>query len=287
MSTHTLMFAEKYGPWALIAGGSEGIGKSFALQLAARGLNLILVARNGGALEEAAVDIRGRYAVQVVTATLDLTAPDLAEKLEAVVAGREVGLLVYNAGATHGAGLFLDQPLERALNLVRLNCVGPLTLVHMLGQAMKRRGRGGIILMGSMAGFAGMGYAAAYAATKAFDMTMAEGLWFEMGLVGVDVLGLIAGATETPAMLRSGMTFDAAPASSAPAVAGAPTPNLTAMAPDDVAREALEHLGKGPVWIAGAKNRDAAVGLKSAPREQVIQAMSAATAQLYGLTPVQ
>ena len=136
--------------------------------------------------------------------------------------------------------------------------------------------------MGSMAGFAGMGYAATYAATKSFDMIMAEGLWFEMGLVGVDVLGLIAGATETPAMQRSGMKFGPA-TDPQPNADGAPTPNLVPMAPDDVAREALEHLGKGPVWIAGAKNREAATGLKSAPRDQVIQAMSAATAQLYGI----
>ena len=290
MSTSTRAFAEKYGPWALIAGGSEGIGKSFALQLAAQGLHLILVARTAAALQDTAEEIRGRYPVQVVTAALNLTSVDLEQKLDTVIAGKEVGLLVYNAGATHGAGLLLDQPLDRALNLVRLNCVGPLTLVHKLGQGMKQRGRGGVILMGSMAGFAGMGYAAAYAATKSFDMVLAEGLWFELGLVGVDVLGLVAGATETPAMQRSGMKFGQAGAdikATGPADTGAPTPNLVPMEPDDVAREALEHLGKGPVWIAGARNREAAGGLRNAPREQVVRAMSAATAQLYGLSPPQ
>ncbi len=275
-------FAEKYGPWAFIAGGSEGIGKSFAVQLAERGLNLILVARNAKALDETAAEIRARYPVQVATALLNLAADDLAQNLDAAIAGKEIGLLVYNAGATHGAGLFLDQPLDRALNLVRLNCTGPLLLAHKLGQGMKQRRRGGMILMCSMAGFAGMGYAATYAATKSFDVTMAEGLWFEMGLVGVDVLGLIAGATETPAMQRSGMTFG--PAKETKPTDGAPTPNLVPMQPDDVAREALEHLGKGPVWIAGDKNRAAATGLKAAPRDQVVQAMSAATAQLYGLS---
>jgi short-subunit dehydrogenase len=270
-------FAYRYGPWALIAGGSEGIGRSFAELLAGHGIHLLLVARNSPPLEATAADLRAQYGVQVQTAALDLTSTDLGARIESLCSGRDVGLLVYNAGATHGVGLFVDQPLGHAMNLVRLNCVGPLQLVHALGNRMKRRGRGGIVLMSSMSGLAGGGFVAAYGASKSFMITLAEALWYELGTVGVDVIGIIAGATDTPAMARSGARFGT------PETQGPAGPNIVPMQPGDVAREALEHLGKGPVWVAGEKNRQAAQWLRQAPREQIIPAMSAAAAQLYGL----
>jgi len=279
MATPANDFPTRYGPWALIAGGSEGIGRSFAGALAARGLRLVLTARRAEVLEQSAAEIRARHGVEVATHAVDLTAPDLAQRLDAIVGAREIGLLVYNAGATHGAELFLEQPVENALNLVRLNCLGPLLLAHRLGRAMRDRGRGGVILMSSMAGLVGAGYVATYAATKAFDTALAESLWFELRGAGVDVLGLIAGATQTPAMARSGAAFGGPTARDAGPQGE--LPNLDAMSPDEVAREALEHLGSGPTWIAGAKNREAAAGLRAAPREEVIQAMSAASAQLF------
>jgi short-subunit dehydrogenase len=270
-------FAGQYGPWALIAGGSEGIGRSFALELASRGVNLILVARSAAPLEEAASIIRGKYAVDVQTAVLDLTGEDLAQRLEALCAGKDIGMLVYNAGAVHGAGFFLDQPLARAMTLIRLNCIGPVTLVHTLGGKMKQRGRGGIILMSSMSGLAGGGFVAAYGATKSFEITLAEALWFELGTAGVDMLGLVAGATLTPSMARSGAKFGT------PGEQSSSEPNTVPMDPDDVAREALSQLGRTPVWIAGEKNREAAKWLRSAPREELVPAMTAAAARIYGL----
>ncbi len=282
MSIDARRFADRYGPWALIAGGSEGIGKSFARQVAGFGINLVLVSRGAAALEETAEEIAGDFGVEVKTCALDLTAPDLDREIEPVIAGLDVGLLVYNAGATHGAGLFLDEPVDKALNLVRLNCVGPLLLTHKLGRRMKARGHGGIILMSSMSSLAGGGFVATYAATKSFEVVLAEALWFELGCFDIDVLALIAGATETPAMQRSGATFGDSHKTGA-AEPGTAQPNLVAMHADDVAREGLEHLGHGPTWIAGAKNREAAAGLRQAPREDVIRAMSAAAASLYRL----
>jgi short-subunit dehydrogenase len=270
-------FADKYGPWALIAGGSEGTGKSFAALLAAQGIHLILVARNAEPLGETAAEIRGKFSVQVQTAALDLTAADLEHKVDSLCAGKDIGMLIYNAGATHGAGFFLDQPLDRAMNLVRLNCIGPVTLIHKLGNRMKQRGRGGIILMSSMSGLAGGGFVAAYGATKSFEITLAEALWFELGTVGVDVLGLIGGATRTPAMARSGAKFGSAGEQSSSG------PNIVPMESDEVASEALAQLGKGPVWVAGENNRQSAKWLRGAPREQLVPAMSAAAAQIYGL----
>ena len=274
-------FRHKYGPWAVIAGGSEGIGQSFALQLAARGLHLVLLARRAPALEETAARIRAAHVVEVVTASVDLTAGQLEQTIPALCADKDVGLVIYNAGSMHGAGLFVDQPLERSLALVQLNCVGPLWFTHHFGRRLRQRGRGGIVLMASMAGLAGTGFAAAYAATKAFDIVLAESLWFELRTSGVDVLGLIAGATRTPAMERSGVRFKD---SQTPAATAADSgPNVVPMEPDDVAAEALAHLGEGPVWIAGTRNRDAAEWLRRAARDEIVTAMSTASAQLYGL----
>lgn len=274
-------FVDKYGPWALIAGGSEGIGRSFALQLASRGFHLILLARRREPLQATAQEIRERFGVQVSTQEADLTASDLEHRLDEILAGREIGMLIYNAGAVHGAGLFLDKPLEDALALVRLNCVGPLTLVYRIGASMRERGRGGIILMSSMSAFGGVGYSATYSATKAFDRVLAEGLWWELGAFGVDVLGLLAGATTTPAMARSNARFDRThTVSESPS---AERPATAPMDPDDVACEALAHLGHGPVWIAGETNRAIAELFAHAPREEVIRRMSETSAKLYGL----
>jgi short-subunit dehydrogenase len=275
-------FRARYGPWALIAGGSEGIGRSFAMQLAARGLDLLLLARRSGPLEDTAKEIRERFRVQVVTQALDLTAPGLDSALDALASDREVGFLVCNAGATHRASLLLDRPVDAALALVQLNCTAPLVLAHALGARMRNRGRGGVILVSSMAGLAGGAFIAAYAASKAFEIVLAESLWYEFGTAGVDVLGLIAGATATPVMLRSGMKFGTADGDATRAGAG-PTTSTVPMDPDEVVREALANLGRGPVHVAGEPNRRAASGLRSAPRDQVVAAMSAAVAEMYGV----
>jgi len=257
---------DQYGPWALIAGGSEGIGLAFARQLAAAGVNLLLLARREQPLD-AARRALADFPVTVRTHAMDLTAADMARQLAGITAGLEIGLAIYNAGAMHGAAHFLDAPLDKALQLVALNCTGPLTLVHQLARPMRERGRGGIILLSSGAGLAGGGYIAAYAATKAFDIVLAEGLWAELQPHGVHVLGLIAGATDTPAMASAGIDF--APGE--------------AMDPEDVAREGLEQLPHGPVHAAGAQNRAAAAFMRGAERRQAVALMTAGSAALFGL----
>jgi short-subunit dehydrogenase len=256
-------FQQQYGPWALIAGGSEGIGLSFARQLAKAGLNLILLARNATALNDAADELRAAHPVDIDAHPFDLTAENLEARLAAVCGDRDIGLLVYNAGAMHGADLFLDTPLASARQLIRLNCDGPVTLCHQLAGPMRARGRGGIILMSSMSGLAGGAYIAAYAASKSFDITLAEGLWAELAPFGVHVLGLIAGATDTPAMGRSGVRFTRAP-----------------MTADAVAAEGLAHLSAGPLHVAGDDNRAFAAILRG-ERNNAIETMSAGAASLY------
>lgn len=261
-------FLKRYGPRALILGGSEGIGASFAEILAAKGFGVTLAARSKGPLEEAAAKIRAAYKVDVQTRVLDLTGPDVATAADEILNSGEYGLVVYNAGATHGVGLFLDQPVESALNLVRLNCYGPVIFAHRFLTRMRERGRGGYIMLSSMSAMSGAGYVATYSGVKSFEINLAEGLNWELKKHGVDVLCAVAGLTDTPAMARSGMIIDG-------------STGFTPMKSEDVASGALAALGQGPVWFA--PGADAAAAMRAAPRDQLIETMSQASAALWGL----
>lgn len=264
-------FHHHYGPWALIAGASEGIGLAFAEQLAAKGINLILLSRSAKKLEHAAATITAQHNIKIKQVVADLTDNDCINTISSATDGLEVGLLIYNAGAVHGAELFLDDPLEKSLALVNLNCRGPVLLAHHFGQGMRSRKRGGMIFLSSMAAFAGGSYVATYSASKAFDIIFPQSLWHEMAPDNVNVLCLIAGATRTPAMASSGLDL-ANETKDGPAI----------MDSADVAREGLENIANGPVWIAGEANRDTAKMLEAVPRADLVEAMSMATANLYG-----
>src|SRR5271170_5759167 len=116
------MFAEKYGPWAVIAGGSEGIGASFARKLAHQGVNVVLLARKPEPLDEVAREIRA--------ATMDLTAPDLTQRLAEITGDIEVGMVVYNAGAENMMVPFLDRPLDQLMRVIGVNVIGTTALLH-------------------------------------------------------------------------------------------------------------------------------------------------------------
>ena len=134
-------FAEQYGPWAVIAGGSEGTGESFAVRLAAQGVNLVLVARKPAQLEALAARIRKSNTVQVRTLAQDLTASDVLPRLRAVTDDIEVGMLVYNAGSVSHFSPFLDDTLDDQLRMVRLGVLTPTVLVHHFAAGMRARGR--------------------------------------------------------------------------------------------------------------------------------------------------
>jgi uncharacterized protein len=234
----------KYGPWALIAGGSEGVGAEFARLLAQAGLNLVLVARTAAALEQTAQVCRG-YGRQVHTVQADLSAPDACAGIAAATDGLEVGLLILVAGANTHSREFLDGDLAAFQRVIDLNVSTPLALVHHYGQAMRARRRGGIVLLGSLAGYLGSARHTVYGGVKAFTRIFAEGLWLELREHGVDVLDLVLGVTRTPAMERVGLNFDA--------------PGVVVAEPADVAREGLAALGRGPVHIVGGNEQIVAV----------------------------
>jgi short-subunit dehydrogenase len=229
------MLREHYGPWALIAGGSEGIGASFAHKLAADRIHIVLVARKPEPLEALAADIRKRHGVEVRTLSLDLTAPDALDRVRAKTDDIEVGLLIYNAGTDSTAKHFLDRSVSGIQRVIALNVTGQALFAHHFGNLMRARKRGGMILVGALMGYAGGGFMTLYAATKAFIHALAKGLWIELEPFNVHVLGLVVSATKTPAYTRIG---------------GSTTHNeIYAEEPDVVAQEGLDQLPHGPIWV--------------------------------------
>jgi short-subunit dehydrogenase len=257
---------ERYGPWALIAGGSEGVGASLARQLAAQGFNLVLLARKPGPLEDLATEIRamGR---EVRTLSLDLARPDAVNEARKLTDDIAVGLLVFMAGAGHRIAPFHDYPLAEWATTLNCNVTGQASFAHHYGALMRQRGKGGIVLVSSMAGLAGSGSMAIYTAAKAFSITFAEALWYELKPAGVDALALVLGATRTPAMVRTGLNLD--------------HPDFPAADPDDVAAECLAHLGDGPVWFASGTG-PSAQHIRAMPIRDAVVQMSQSTASMAG-----
>jgi short-subunit dehydrogenase len=262
-----IMIAEQYGPWALIAGGSEGVGESFALKLASHGVNLLLIARKSAPLEGLAERIRRTAAVQVRLLVQDLTASDMLDRVRAAAGDIDIGLLIYNAGSVSHFSPFLDDTLDETIRMVRLGVVAPTMLAHHFGAAMRRRGRGGIILMGSIAGYAGAPDEIVYSAGKAYSRTLAEGLWYEMKPHNVHVLGLIMGLTRTPAMDRLGLNMN--------------NPDFPPDECDIVADEGFAHLADGPIWNVGGK-AEAVRFMSSAPRAEAVGFMAKGAKDLHG-----
>ena len=254
-------FAARYGPWALIAGASEGIGACLADELGARGLDLILIARNGALLEDVAAGVRARHGVEVRPLVLDLTDPDMRDRVAAATDGLEVGLVVYNAGASDRTSTFLDNEYEYSLKQIQLDCVGPVALARHFGPGMRDRGRGGIVLVASLACVAGSATLAVYSAVKAFQHNLAEGLWAELRPYGVDVVCTPLGMTYTPALQRMGVEYD-------------PASQMTSEA---VAAEILEHVGDGPVHVVGENNRAVASQVWTIERRALVEMMSMAS----------
>ncbi|MGV0834603.1 SDR family NAD(P)-dependent oxidoreductase [Mycolicibacterium thermoresistibile] len=233
----------RYGPWAVIAGGSEGVGAEFARLLADAGINLVLIARKPDPLADTAADCRNR-GVEVRTVSADLTESAAVQRVLTQCADLEVGLLIYNAGANTCSEEFLDGELTEFDKVLDLNIHTMLTMVQHFGRPMRERRRGGILLVGSMAGYLGSVRHTVYGGVKAFGRIFAESLWLELREHDVHVLELVLGVTRTPAMERVGLNFD--------------MPGLRVSEPAEVARAGLERLPHGPVHVAGGNAEEVA-----------------------------
>lgn len=251
-------FVRRYGPAAVITGASSGIGRSFANQLAARGLDLVLVARRLDRLHELADKLRATHGVDVTVQPTDLADPAGAAQILDAVSTLDVGLLVSNAG--FGVkGPFDAGDSGTLSSMLMVNCHAPTQLAHGLVPRLKQRGRGGIIFTSSVEGLIGCPYSAGYSATKAYVNALGEALWGELTPAGVDVLTLCPGATDTEAPRLQGID---------------PATLQDLMSPDDVARLALDNLHHGPTYIPSKHYRQQFDALLSMPRSDALTAMA-------------
>ena len=228
---------DRYGDWAMVAGASEGLGAAFAHKLAARGMNLVLLARRIQLLNSLRDTLIENYAIKVECRQVDLSdQDDISQFLNQL--DQPIGLLVYNA-AYSPIGYFTDIDIANLLKIIDVNVKAPLFLVKELSRQMIDRKKGGIILMSSMSGVQGSPKIATYAATKAFNTILAEGLWKELGGYNIDVIASIAGAIRTPGYNEASNLKDA--------------PGT--LDPEEVAGQTLAALGKGPTVIPGFFNK--------------------------------
>jgi uncharacterized protein len=232
---------ERYGPVALVAGASEGMGAAYARALAKQGMNLVIVARRKKNLESLALELSGKYNIEIWPVICDLEAPDATGQIRDAIGDLMINFLVYNAAQSY-IGPFLDNPVSEHIQISGVNMVTPMKMLHHFGGLMVKEKRGGIVLMSSIAGNQGSGFLATYAATKAFNRIIAESLWYEWKTKGVDVIGCCAGATMTPNYIQSKPKKISVLA---------PKPQL----PEDVVKECFSKIGRVPSFISGKSNK--------------------------------
>jgi uncharacterized protein len=267
-------FATKYGPWALVAGASDGLGAAFAAGLAERGVNVVLLARRQAVLDQVAAQIESQTGAQTRTLAIDLAMPGAAAAIAEATRDLEIGFLVYCAGADPNFAPFLANSIETAEAMVHRNCMVPMQLCHHFAPAMAERGSGGIVIFSSGAALAGGPNMVAYGASKAFDMVFAEALWAELHDKGVDVLGLMLGKTNTPALRE--LEYSRGQISSPDEIPAG------ASSVDEVIAEAFENLTNGPTWMAGEMMRAGAQMIASLTRNQAVELFTQAAAAAMG-----
>tara|TARA_B100001094_G_scaffold328291_1_gene388358 strand:- start:3068 stop:3844 length:777 start_codon:yes stop_codon:yes gene_type:complete len=226
-------FKEQYGSWAVVTGASEGIGKAIAILLAEQQFNLILVARREQLLQELADSFTSNIQVKIMAE--DVSDYTNNQKIIEQTQKLDVGLLVTSAGFGN-SGEFVESTLDEELNMIAVNCVASAHLAHHFGQRFKQQKRGGIMLFSSLVGFQGVPYFTNYAATKAYILSLAEGLHTELKPYGVDVCACAPGPVATGFARRARMKM-----------------HFSAQV-ENVAQDALYSLGKYRVrrtgWLA-------------------------------------
>jgi uncharacterized protein len=234
-------FADRYGPVALVTGASSGIGKAFAAELAAKGLDLVLVARRLGRLEELAAQLAERHGVKAQPHQIDLAQPTAAQQMLDATSSLDVGLIVSNAG------------------FGMVNCNVPMQLSRGFIPRLRERGKGGIIFTSSVEGLMGCPYSTAYSSSKALVNALGEGLWAELHPEGIDVLTLCPGATESEAASKQGIDI-------------ATLRNV--MPAEEVARLTLANIQNGPLFFSSEYYRANFEKLLSLPRRDALMAMA-------------
>jgi short-subunit dehydrogenase len=247
-------FAARYGPWAIVTGASDGLGRAFARRLAARRINLVLVARRVAALSVLAEELQVNHAIRCVVIPMDLGDTGSVASLDAQTDHLDVGLVIAAAGFG-SIGPFLDRPLKEEAEMLAVNAASVLRMAHHFGNRLAGRRSGGLVLFGSVVGFQGVPLSANYAATKAYVQSLAEALALEWDPLGVDVLSCAPGPVATGFAARAGMAMG------------------KAADPEDLVEPCLEALGRRttvrPGWLAKLLG----YGLATLPRALRVRVM--------------
>jgi len=250
---------DSYGPWAVVTGASDGIGRAFAACLAEAGFNLVLAARRQEMLDQVADRLHRAHDVQVETVSVDLATESGVAELLARTRHRDTGLLVASAGFGT-SGPFLDAPLDDELRMIDVNCRAVAALSHAFGRRFVDRHRGGIVLMSSLVAFQGVPRAANYAATKAYVQSLAEALRLELKPFGVDVIASAPGPIHSGFAARASMKMG------------------LAQTPDDVAGPTLAALGSRATVRPGWLSKLLETSLMCLPRRGRVRMMGAVMA---------
>lgn len=248
----------------LVTGASSGIGAEFARRLAARGADVVLVARRRDRLDALAAELAERHGVRATAIALDLTTPGVGAALDRELARRgvEVTSVVNNAGfATHGP--FHAEPLDRLTAEIAVDVTSVVEISRTFIERLRRRGDGFLINVASMAAYQANPTMAVYGATKAFVLSFTEALWYESRGTGLRVLALSPGATKTE-------FFDVAGAG-----ADGGTRRMSAADVVGTAFAALERRDPPPSVVAGRTNRLAAAAVRLLSRRRATMLIGA------------
>ncbi|NUR04903.1 MAG: SDR family oxidoreductase [Streptomyces sp.] len=194
---------------ALITGSTAGIGAAFARRLSADGHNLVLVARDTKRLQEQATELHDRHGIEAEVLTADLATDEGIEAVAARLADRRnpVDLLINNAGFGN-KGRFLDVPMADELTMLKVHCEAVLRLTAAATEAMRERGRGGVVNVASVAAFVPRG---TYGASKAWVVQFTQGAAKDLAGSGVRLMALCPGFVRTEFHERAGMGTDNIP----------------------------------------------------------------------------
>jgi uncharacterized protein len=237
----------RFGPWAVVTGASEGIGRAFAKDLAHAGVHVVLAARRQNALHSLATQLANDNHIETRVIACDLSKSAGVADLVNQTNDLDVGLLVAAAGFG-SSGSYLKQPIATELAMIDLNCRAVAELSHHFGQRFVQRKRGGIVLLSSILGFSGVPLSANYAATKAYVQSLAEGLKVELAPSGISVLAVAAGPTDTGFAARADLRMG------------------TAMSPEIVSRVSLGALGRMTTVRPGLITKVLDGSLRTVPR---------------------
>lgn len=247
-------FKNQFGPWAVVTGSSDGIGKRLAGELAKKGLNIVLVARRKEMLESLAEELKKLYQVQVKVIAIDLSRAGSVIELFNNIKNIDVGLLVAATGFGT-SGSLIDSNIESELNMIQVNCSSVVEQCFYFGKMFSEKRRGGIILISSLVAFQGVPRAANYSATKAFIQNLAEGLHFELKPFGVSVLASAPGPVDSGFAKRANMIMG------------------RAAKPEDIAEATVSALGHSITVRPGFLSKLLGWSLLTMPRKQRVLAM--------------